>query len=119
MALLLTAMLLTPVSIAVETIAVNEAFWTALGALAILGVICTGIATFLFFKLIHHRGPLFAGMVAYIIPCLAIIIGWLDHEQINTGQLAAIFGVFAMVGLVQYKPPRASAEAMAPESVEM
>ena len=119
MALLLTAMILTPLSIAVETIKVNEAFWTALGALAILGVICTGIATFLFYKLIHQRGPLFAGMVAYIIPCLAIVVGWLDNEQINSGQLAAIPGVFVMVGLVQYKPPRDSAEAMTPESVEL
>jgi len=119
MALLMTSMLLTPISIAVETIEVNGAFWTALGALAILGVICTGIATFLFFKLIHRHGPLFASMIAYIIPCLAIIIGWLDDEQINTGQLAAMLGVFVMVGLVQYKPPRASAEAMTPESVEV
>ena len=119
MALVMTSILLTPISMAVDTVAVNEAFWTALGALAILGVVCTGVATFLFFKLIHRHGPLFASMIAYVIPCLAIIIGWLDDEQINMGQLAAMLGVFVMVGLVQYKPPRASAEAMAPESGEV
>jgi len=118
-ALAITGMLLAPASAATNRITVNESFGLAFGCLALLGVVGTGITTFLFYRLIHHHGPLYAGMVAYIIPCLAVVIGWLDNERITAGQLGAILGVFAMVGLVQYKPPKASADALAPESIEM
>lgn len=73
----------------------------ALGALLALGAICTGVAGFLFYKLIQSQGPLFAGMVAYIIPCVSLLLGWLAGESIAPMQLIALAGIFLMVALVQ------------------
>jgi drug/metabolite transporter (DMT)-like permease len=69
--------------------------------LAILGVVTTGLSTVAFFYMVFQRGPLFAGMTAYVVPMLAMGWGMFDHEQISTQQLAAMAGVFVMVGLVQ------------------
>lgn len=69
--------------------------------LAVLGVVTTGLSTVAFFYMVFQRGPLFAGMTTYVVPLLAMAWGLFDHEQISTQQLAAMAGVFVMVGLVQ------------------
>ena len=117
-ALSVTGLILVPLSAAVETVTVAARLWRAVAALAVLGVICTGLATHWFYLLIQRRGPLYAGMVTYIVPCLAIFIGWLDAEQITRGQLVAIVGVLTMVGLVQYRPAAARTAPVAPEAPE-
>ena len=117
-ALSATGLVLTPLSAAVETVTVDARFWQAAAALAVLGVVCTGLATHWFYTLIQRRGPLYAGMVTYIVPCLAIFIAWLDAERITGGQIVAILGVLAMVALVQYRPPAARTAPVEPEPLE-
>jgi drug/metabolite transporter (DMT)-like permease len=73
----------------------------ALTSLAILGVVGTGIGTFLFNKMVLDQGPLFAGMVTYLVPVGALIWGWIDEEQVTWLQFVALSGIFAMVALVQ------------------
>lgn len=53
----------------------------------ILGVIGTGIANILFFKLIQISSPVFASSVTYLIPVVAFCWGILDHESISLVQL--------------------------------
>lgn len=74
---------------------------TVLVCLAVLGIVTTGLSTVAFFYMVFQRGPLFAGMTSYVVPLLAMGWGLFDHEQISTQQLAAMAGVFVMVGLVQ------------------
>jgi drug/metabolite transporter (DMT)-like permease len=74
----------------------------AIGALAVLGIVGTGFAVLLFIHLVVKEGPLFAGMVTYVVPTLALMWGAIDGEAITTRQLAAIGGVLAMVALVQF-----------------
>lgn len=100
-AMALTAAMLVPISLTTEPIHVNEHFRTALLALLVLGVLGTGLATFFFYTLIQHRGPLYAAMVAYIIPCVAVALGWLDNEVIAPSHLLVLAGILAMVALVQ------------------
>lgn len=69
--------------------------------LLILGVVATGLSTVAFFYMVLERGPLFAGMTTYVVPLLAMVWGMFDHERISTQQLAAMAGVFVMVGIVQ------------------
>ncbi len=76
--------------------------WRAVGALAVLGVLATGVATLLFYRLIQERGPLFAGMVTYIIPVEAVLWGALDSEPVAARQVVALVGVLAAVALVQW-----------------
>ena len=73
----------------------------AIAALIFLGVVGTGLAQFMFYKLVQQRGPLFAGMVTYIIPCFAKIIGFLGGEKITTAKVASLGIIFAMVAMVQ------------------
>jgi drug/metabolite transporter (DMT)-like permease len=73
----------------------------AIGALAFLGVVGTGIAIWLFNRLIIDRGPLFAGMVTYVFPLVALAWGRFDGEPLGIRQLAAMAGVLSMVALVQ------------------
>jgi drug/metabolite transporter (DMT)-like permease len=75
---------------------------TAAWSLAVLGVIGTGLATFLFNKLIHDHGPLFAGMVTNLVPVGALAWAWIDRERVTPLQISALAGLLAMVTLVQY-----------------
>lgn len=110
---------LIPLSVAFEAHAVqrNDHLPWAIAAMAWMGVIGTGIATYLFFKLIHDHGPLFAGMVTYVIPVIAILWGAADRERFTVTQLAALAGVLAMVAVVQYGTP-APAPSVEPVAVE-
>jgi drug/metabolite transporter (DMT)-like permease len=82
-------------------------------SLVVLGVGSTGVAILAFVHLVQTQGPLFAGMVTYVVPMIALVWGQFDGERLTARQLAAIGGVLAMVALVQWgaaKPPE-----MAPE----
>ena len=63
----------------------------------ILGVIGTSVATILFYNLIKIKDTVFASMVTYLMPVIAIILGVLDNEKINIIQL---FGMaLIMIGV--------------------
>ncbi len=105
--LMLMALLIGPLMAVVpgeelRTPTATHAMPMAIAAATVLGVVGTGIATYLFNKLVQEQGPLFAGMVTYIVPLGALLWGWLDNEQVTAMQLAALCGVLAMVGLVQF-----------------
>ena len=53
----------------------------------ILGVLGTGIANILFFKLIQMSSPVFATSVTYLIPVVAFFWGLIDNEMLTTVQL--------------------------------
>jgi drug/metabolite transporter (DMT)-like permease len=74
----------------------------AVVSLVVLGVVGTGVAVLLFNRLVVTEGPLFAGMVTYVVPTLALVWGALDGEAITPRQLAAMLGVLSMVALVQF-----------------
>ena len=75
---------------------------TAMASIAFLSVVGTGIAILIFVGLIKTQGPLFAGMVTYVVPIQAILWGQYDRETLTSTQLLAIGGVLAMVALVQW-----------------
>ena len=64
----------------------------------ILGVIGTSVATILFYNLIKIKDTVFASMVTYLMPVVAIILGVLDNEKINIIQL---FGMALIMILVK------------------
>lgn len=57
----------------------------------ILGVIGTGIANILFFKLIQIASPVFASSVTYLIPLVAFSWGILDNESLTPIQFLGAF----------------------------
>jgi drug/metabolite transporter (DMT)-like permease len=90
----------------------------AIGALAVLGIVGTGVAVLLVINLIVKEGPLFAGMVTYVVPTLALAWGAVDGEVITLRQLAAIGGVLAMVALVQFGGGGEAEKRRIPQEVE-
>ena len=67
--------------------------------IAILGVVGTGLSNILFFKLIQISSPVFASSVTYIIPVVAIILGYfVMNETLNIiqgiGALIVLVGVY-------------------------
>jgi drug/metabolite transporter (DMT)-like permease len=60
----------------------------------VLGVVGTGIANILFFKLIQMSSPVFATSVTYLIPIVAFFWGLLDNEMLTPVQF---FGAFIIL----------------------
>ena len=64
----------------------------------ILGVVGTGVANILFFKLIQISSPVFATSVTYLIPVVAFFWGLVDNEMLTPvqflGALIILVGVY-------------------------
>jgi drug/metabolite transporter (DMT)-like permease len=70
----------------------------SIGFVMILGVLGTGVANVLFFKLIQMSSPVFATSVTYLIPIVAFFWGLLDHEMLTPiqflGTAIVLIGVY-------------------------
>lgn len=77
--------------------------WESAGYLAILSVVGTALAMLLYFRLIQTTSAVFASMVAYLLPLVAVFWGLLAGEQFTIwyalGALVIIIGIY----LVQEK----------------
>ncbi|WP_259365433.1 DMT family transporter [Colwellia sp. BRX10-3] len=100
-----TAMLL-PLSLFFipETLPSTNAIWSVI----LIGVICTGVAYILFFRLIAQLGPAKAISVTYLIPAFGILWGALFlGETISLmmviGGSVILFGVALTTGVLQRK----------------
>jgi drug/metabolite transporter (DMT)-like permease len=63
-----------------------------IAAILVLGLVGTAVAYLLFFALIQKAGPVYAGLVTYLVPPIALAYGALF--------LGERFGAYAFVGLV-------------------
>lgn len=75
----------------------------ASGAATLLGVLGTAIASILFYRLVKTAGPLFASLVTYGIPFVAIGWGYVYGETIGLFHLGALFLILMGVYLAQKK----------------
>lgn len=69
----------------------------------ILGVVGTGIANIIFFKLIQMSSPVFATSVTYLIPIVAFFWGLLDNEMLTSVQFLGAFIILVGVYLSSKK----------------
>jgi len=70
---------------------------------AVLGIIGTGIANVLFYKLIQISSPVFATSVTYLIPVVAFFWGLLDNEMLTPLQFIGAFIILIGVYLSSKK----------------
>ncbi len=77
--------------------------WVSLGAAMVLGIMGTGMASLLFYKLIRSAGAIFASMVTYGLPVVAIGWGLLAGEQVNAWQVLCLLVIMGGVYLVNRK----------------
>lgn len=71
----------------------------ALLFILVLGIVGTGIANIIFFKLIQMASPVFATSVTYLIPIIACFWGFFDGELLSPYQLLGALVVLAGVFL--------------------
>lgn len=69
---------------------------TSIGFIAILGIVGTGFSNILFFKLIQISSPVFASSVTYLIPVVAILLGYFIMGE----TLSIVQGIGALVVLL-------------------
>ncbi|MFK7925195.1 MAG: DMT family transporter [Bacteroidia bacterium] len=72
----------------------------ATGYLVFLGIFANAIAIVLVSKLIQVRGPIFASLITYTIPVVALFWGWLDNEVISLDQLLAAGVIILSIWIV-------------------
>jgi drug/metabolite transporter (DMT)-like permease len=66
----------------------------ALGALAVLGVVCTALGLVLFFRLIVEAGPSRAAVITYVNPLVAVVLGVLVlDERLGATSLAGLLAI--------------------------
>lgn len=72
---------------------------------ALLGVLCSGIAYVLYYRLIHRIGAPRASTVTYIIPLFGVVWAWLLlGEPLTPSMAVAAALILSGVALSQYKP---------------
>lgn len=72
-------------------------------ASAVLGVMGSGLATILFYMLVKKEGPLFASLVTYAIPVIAVIWGLLYGEIITLAEIGCLLIILGGVYMVNRK----------------
>ena len=68
----------------------------ALGALAVLGFVCTALGLVLFFQLIVEAGPSRASVITYVNPLVAVVLGVLILDE-RLGAMSVV-GLVAILG---------------------
>jgi drug/metabolite transporter (DMT)-like permease len=79
---------------------ISPTWWMSTFASIILGVMGTALASIIFYMLVKRAGTLFASLVTYGIPFVAIGWGLLYGESITTIQIACLLIILAGVYLV-------------------
>lgn len=75
----------------------------SIGYIFILGVLGTGIANIIFYKLIKMSSPVFATSVTYLIPIVAFFWGLFDNEMLTVIQFIGAFIILIGVYLSSKK----------------
>lgn len=81
----------------------NQEIMIAVGAASFLGVIGTAVATIIFYTLVKRAGGVFASMVTYGIPFIAIGWGLIFGERLGYQQVICLLIILAGVYKVNKK----------------
>jgi drug/metabolite transporter (DMT)-like permease len=100
--MILPAILILTFSGIEETIAIEKTRHSIFFIL-LLGILGTGIANIIFFKLIQISSPVFATSVTYLIPIVAFFWGLLDNEMLTPVQFLGAFIILIGVYLSSKK----------------
>ncbi len=98
------SLLMVPIAVAADQPWQLSLTAPAAVAVAFLGVVATGIATVVYFKLISVAGPSFLSLINYLIPIWAVIVGMVAlNEQPGWSALLALALVLSGIGLSELK----------------
>jgi len=83
----------------------NKSVLLSIATAGVLGIVGTAIASIIFYMLVKRAGPVFASMVTYGIPFVAVFWGIFRNEQINGRQFFCLLIILVGVYLVN-KPQK-------------
>jgi len=86
-----------------EVMLQNNYAITALGFIAILGIVGSSLAVVAFNYLIKISSTLFSSSVTYAIPIVAILWGWIDGETIGLKHFIGVGCILIGIYLVNFK----------------
>ena len=69
---------------------------SAVAALLALGLLSTGLATIIYFRVVQGPGPTFLSLVSYLVPACAVIVGAVFFDE--TLDASAYFGLTLILG---------------------
>jgi drug/metabolite transporter (DMT)-like permease len=81
----------------------NTDLWYGIGASAVLGIFGTAIASIIFYRLVKVAGSIFASLVTYGIPFVAVAWGLAFQEAITLLQMGCLCIILGGVYLVNKK----------------
>jgi drug/metabolite transporter (DMT)-like permease len=82
------------------------------GAIVILGLICSGFASVLYFRLVQGPGPVFLSLTTYLVPAWAVFAGALVlRERLDAGVLGGLALILAGVAVSEFRPSRRRSSA--------
>lgn len=98
------AIVMVPVSLAVDMPWRIAPSAGAVASVAALAVFPTALASIVYFRLLVSAGPTFASMINYLIPAFGAVVGvaWLG-ESIGTAEIAALTLILAAIALVRHQ----------------
>ncbi|HAP07091.1 MAG TPA: EamA family transporter, partial [Planctomycetaceae bacterium] len=82
--------------------------WSSSGYSILLGAMGTSLANILFYLLIKRSGAVFASMVTYGIPFVAIFWGLIFHETLGWMQVGGLLVILLGVYCANRKMPETS-----------
>lgn len=95
------AILLAPFALATSITDGFDPTWRRIGAIVLLGVVGTGLAYLLNYRIVADVGPTRASLVTYVIPVFAVAVGVVVlGEEFNTRILLGGMLIVAGIGLV-------------------
>ena len=99
----------------------TELTWEAIGAVIWLGLLGSGLAYLVFFRLLGRWGATRTSMVAYLLPVFGIVLGAVVlREPLTPALVMGTALVVAGIGIVNARwPGRAANSAPAPPRVEV
>jgi len=106
--LIIGALMLLPFTLYIEQPSLTQASTQSLLATGLLGVVSTGLATWVFFRVVTDCGPAFLSIINYIIPAIAFAAGVLFlGEPAAPSQFLGLVFVLAGIAMTQNRGPKA------------
>ncbi|MEH6608007.1 MAG: DMT family transporter [Halioglobus sp.] len=100
--LIVGTLLLLPFTLTIEQPQLHNASANALLATLILGVVSTGLATWVFFRVVTDCGPTFLSIINYIIPAIAFAAGVLFLGEVAApSQFLGLIVILLGIALTQ------------------
>ena len=95
------SLMLLPIALIVERPLMLSPNWYSLLSLLMLGIFSTGVATLMYFRLVHTLGPTMFSQINYLIPMIGV--GWgamVLSEQLGIREAVALALILTGVALV-------------------